>query len=101
MKVYYTKSMFFHAAILGAIPDKKQFPADYALVAEINGPDATPEYAFYLLNDEPEKYIKTLPAGVSHTSMSVGDIVEINGVYSICQPVGWQVLKGVNHASVS
>ena len=101
MKVFYTNSEFFHQAILGAIPDETQFPAEYALVAEIDEPDAVPEDAFYLLNVEPETYIKTLPDGICHTSMSVGDIVEINGVYSICLPIGWQELKGVNHASVS
>ena len=33
-----------------------------------------------------------LPPGIHHTSMSVGDIVELGGQFYLCMPIGWEKL---------
>lgn len=33
-----------------------------------------------------------LPPGIKHTSMSVGDIVQLNDQFYICMPLGWEKL---------
>ena len=34
-----------------------------------------------------------LPAGVRHTSMSVGDMVLMDATYYLCMDTGWQAIK--------
>ena len=35
-----------------------------------------------------------LPADRSHTAISVGDLVEIDGSAYLCEPVGWSCIAG-------
>ena len=64
---------------------------------------ATPEDLFRIFNDAdgkvpnplttPEGQEKLRSLEVSHTSMSVGDIVQIDEIVSICQPDGWATVR--------
>lgn len=67
----------------------------------INLEVSTPEDAFVIFNDagivenplstpENQQFIRN--AG-THTSMSVGDIVEIKGVMYLCEDIGWRELR--------
>ena len=80
---------------MGIIPSKEDFDRYYAKVCEVESDDeVTPEDIFEMLNTN--EYLKNLlqfkAAVIGHTSMSVGDIVEINGKYYICRDIGWQEL---------
>jgi len=33
----------------------------------------------------------------THASMSVGDVVEVRGVYYICRPFGWDKMENIGH----
>lgn len=61
----------------------------------------TPDEVFSILNGE--SYIanplcisqnqRFIHENGTHTSMSVGDIVEINGIYYLCEDIGWKILR--------
>jgi len=91
-RVYYWKNEFWQA-LLGIIPSKEDFDRYYAKVCEVESDDeVTPEDIFEMLNTN--EYLKDLlqfkAAVIGHTSMSVGDIVEIKGKYYICRDIGWE-----------
>jgi hypothetical protein len=52
-----------------------------------NNPDYNP-----LSSPEMQKWIGNHLQPTPHTSMSSGDIVEVNGVLWFCRPVGWHKL---------
>lgn len=100
----------------GRLPTHEQINADYSEVANYNIPDSiasinehgfiiqendteediTPDSYFELFNNgsnplatpEGQQYIKD--NGVRHTSMSVGDIITLNGLPFICDSEGWK-----------
>jgi hypothetical protein len=59
------------------------------IFAIFNGADS--ERPNPLSTEEGQKRI--IEQGVAHTSMSVGDIVQIEDVSYLCQPTGWAVMK--------
>jgi hypothetical protein len=50
------------------------------------------EEVFALFNDPRRDAERKALAGSNIRSLSVGDIVEVNGVNMICSPIGWTVL---------
>lgn len=61
----------------------------------------TPDEAFAILNGggciaNPLDTLKSqqfIRENGTHTSMSVGDIIEIKGVYYLCEDAGWKIYK--------
>jgi hypothetical protein len=63
---------------------------NYAKVLDLDMPDGTlPDRVFRMYQERPIP----LPAGVVHTSMSVGDIVRIGETVHICLVTGWFSFK--------
>lgn len=61
----------------------------------------TPDEVFAILNDgssvpnplTTQKNQQFVRENGTHTSMSIGDIVEIKGIYHMCEDVGWRILQ--------
>lgn len=90
--VYYWTRDFWQAP-LGKTPTKDVFDRHYAKMCEVKGyTETTPEAIFYMLNtDENLQELLQIKADfIGHTSMSVGDIIEIGGKYHICRGIGWE-----------
>jgi len=90
---YWTKH--FPQALLGETPTREVFDRCYIKMCEVEGDtEIIPEDVFDMLNtDETLKETLQLKALITgHTSMSVGDIVEIGGKYFICRGIGWEEL---------
>jgi hypothetical protein len=84
--VYYKNNSNFTAEVVPT-PDKLQ--VDYGKVWEDEvADDTTPEDIFQRLNWEVVNGFQR-PEGVRHTSMSVGDIVQFENSYFLCQDSGW------------
>jgi hypothetical protein len=67
----------------------------YQLVAHTTKTDLSDIFQYYQAEvwssrGEMREYIREL--GLNHTSMSVGDLVEIKGVYHFCDSDGWVAL---------
>jgi hypothetical protein len=102
-KVYYwkhEKSMDY--MIEGKTPTKTEFEKDYAkLPVETKEKDLDKIWEDYnvgkshhkLGTKEMQNWIRK---NTGHTSMSVGDVVQINGDYYIARDVGWEKLKWGN-----
>jgi hypothetical protein len=59
---------------------------NYAEILEITVPDGTrPDAVFSMYQDRPVP----LPAGIRHSSMSCGDIVQLGHTLHVCCDVGW------------
>lgn len=108
IKVYYTKQTESGRGLrCGDKPRIEHLIKDYALVYQgaLEGRAATLEHLFIMFNGEMgytnplsdqggQNMLKLL--GVGHTSMSVGDIVEIDGVAYFCDSFGWATLNWGN-----
>lgn len=94
VKVYYWNREFGKDALLGATPTREEFERYYMQMCEFEDDrgDITPEDIFEVLNTNEmlQEVIQPKAAIVGHTSMSVGDILEINGEFYICRYVGWE-----------
>ena len=91
-RVYYWKTEFWQA-LMGVIPSREDFSRYYAKICEVESDDeVTPEDIFEMLNTNEglKDLLQFKAAVIGHTSMSVGDIVEINGKYYICRDIGWE-----------
>lgn len=99
---YWTRG--FGQALLGKTPTKAVFDRYYAKICEVEG-HTEPEAIFYILNtDEKLKELLQFKAVfIGHTSMSVGDIIEIGGKYHICRGVGWEEIfkEGENEGNTN
>ena len=92
-------SKFLFTAREDFLPTKEDLKNDYSemRIKDMSfiyeeASSSNPDVAFMLLNRSPEKWIQELPKNVSHTSISVGDIVEIDNVKHICLPIGWEIV---------
>lgn len=90
LKVYYKKKSNF----LESTPSYQQFVDNYELVWEGEAPDYWDEdEIFECFNSEAvDLLIPRLPEGVRHSSMSVGDIIYLNGRLLLCTGKGWKQL---------
>ena len=92
VRVYYARDPHDLVHPPEQAPDDHQLAKRYALVLAYDFPDVQvqdPDDIFCLLNVEPERWVLPLPPGVLHTSMSVGDVVEMRGVRYLCLMGGW------------
>lgn len=98
MRVWYWDTEFARSALLGKTPTKEEFQKHYNLVL-MRDPEElfTKEEIFALLNNIPRgnklfmQVVETVKEKhYSHTSMSVGDIIEIKGRFFLCYCVGWE-----------
>lgn len=90
--VYYW-TRYFSQALLEKTPTREIFDRYYCKICEVEGDnEITPEDIFDMLNTN--EVLKTMlqfkAVVIGHTSMSVGDIVEIDGKYYICRNIGWE-----------
>lgn len=103
--VFYNKGVAMMSRFDGKLPTPAELITDYAEVYHdeterdyICNPDDL--FAIFndastyaknpLANEKGQAKLKAL--GVFHTSMSVGDIVQIGEAYHLCQPAGWTKL---------
>lgn len=100
VRIFYKKEMFIRIAAKDVDMD------DYALVCErdiYRAPGHSDaiilEAHFELFNWVHSGFQPTDPEirfnrnGADHTSMSVGDIIEINGQKYLCAPAGWEKVE--------
>ena len=67
-----------------------QLAENYELVLKVTMPEGTlPDRIFMMYQDRP----LSLPPGVKHTSMSVGDIVVLGRKVCICCTCGWYTVE--------
>jgi len=71
------------------MPTREDIERDYVLFWEGEVPDdTTPDAIFLKFNALPVPV--RLPPGIRHTSMSVGDAVQLGDNLYVCKPVGWE-----------
>lgn len=88
---YWTRA--FSEALLEKTPTREIFDRYYYKVCEVEGDtEITPEDMFDMLNtnEDLKRILQFKAVVIGHTSMSVGDIVEIGGKYYICRDMGWE-----------
>lgn len=98
-----TARMLFRGFFTDDDPDLKELPTreslskDYVLVGEIGEKEL--EVVFIAMqgemwspNGEAREMIEAL--GLGHTSLSVGDVIEVDGVMWLVAPVGFKRLEG-------
>jgi len=88
---YFTKD--FLNALLGGTPQtRKEFERYYRKLCEIEGNSLTLEDIFFALNtnEHLQELLQFKAVVIGHTSMCVGDIVEMDGKYFICRSIGWE-----------
>lgn len=62
---------------------------DYKVIWQGEVTDATtPEDIFLKFNALPVPF--RLPPGIRHTSMSIGDVIQLGEQYYVCMPIGWE-----------
>jgi hypothetical protein len=93
-QVYYAKNPTFMVAEDDPMPTPESLMQTHALVRSIDA--SSPEAAFHAMQAERwspngEANALILRLGLSHTSMSVGDILlDEQGIYHQCLPFGWR-----------
>ena len=80
----------------GCLPDPKNLKKTHALIGSVKGTDK--ERLFHLLQGEmwsPQGEARDIikKSGSSHTSMSVGDVIEVGGKAFMVDQSGFQELK--------
>lgn len=91
-RVYYWKDpKYLLTGFTVSKPTIEDIKRDYQLFwkGEV-ADDTTPGDIFLKFNALPIPV--RLPPGIKHTSMSVGDIVELGDSSYVCMPVGWEKL---------
>jgi hypothetical protein len=100
MKVYYLKQEFLEMMIDTEKISKGNINRTHTEMPDVIADLHDPDEVFLLLNngaDIPNPYNspgiqKFIGVNKIHTSMSVGDVVEIDGVYWLCENTGWRTL---------
>lgn len=87
--LYADSTVFLKANGYAQVPTREEIEQHYTEVCRLDG---TPDEIFAELNEYPTKYIRQLPPGVNHTSMSVGDIISTGESLILCKSVGWEAL---------
>jgi hypothetical protein len=88
-EIYYAKNVEAFYGDTKLPTTTEELLKNYGKVCTIN--ETNEDKIFSLLNYNPRKFIEyPLPSGVTHTSMSVGDIVKRGNKVSICRMVGWE-----------
>lgn len=97
-RVYYWKDPKYllmalpaEPGLLISEPTPEKLAEDYEVFWEGEVPDNTTPDDIFVKFNLIEGRIR-LPPGIGHTSMSVGDIVQLNDNYYVCMPLGWQKL---------
>ena len=74
------------------MPTVSDIRRDYRLFWQGEVPDdTTPDDIFRKFNALPVPV--RLPPGIFHTSMSVGDAVQLGDDFYVCKPVGWEKIQ--------
>lgn len=77
--------------LLIAKPTRETLEEDYELFWSGEVPDDTSPDDIFAKFNLIEGRVR-LPPGIKHTSMSVGDIVQLDDQFYICMPIGWMKL---------
>lgn len=105
VRVYYWKKEGTRDYLMGKVPDRAEFNKDYVQVWGTDQPQekkgiALLENLYMRFNNYDSNPLsnafgqkKLQHYGVGHTSMSVGDVVEIEGVEWLCLWNGWGKLR--------
>ncbi|MFA5186456.1 MAG: ArdC family protein [Patescibacteria group bacterium] len=97
VEVWYWKDSRY---MLGAVPTPEEQKRDYAVMwrgTQTGSPLEVAERMFMELNQRPEAYfsqadVKQKLQPHPHTSMSIGDIVVVNGQKFLCQSAEWKAM---------
>lgn len=74
------------------MPTQKDIPKNYKVIWQGDVPEnTTRDELFERFNFLPVPF--RLPPGIKHTSMSIGDIVQLDDIFYICMPLGWKKVK--------
>lgn len=74
----------------------ENFKNDFVLLGKISGKNKEKIFdALQSFNWSPngEAYEFIVSKNLSHTSMSVGDIIRIDGTYYLCESIGWSIIN--------
>ncbi len=110
-RVYYWKDIKWNTqlsfandeAVKKIMPSFQQFQDEWVKVAELQIESADPEEVWVKMNLDVDEYFcrEVYPKMVHpHTSMSIGDIVEIEGEYYLAVSVGFKELPYAGKVSV-
>ncbi len=109
--IWYSRNFFFRDAIMGYEWLKSKgldkinlgnLNVTHAMVAEVLTDDAIKGALWAKFQaDNGFRLPESIPVGrepneVGHTSMSVGDIIEVDGKLTICDSIGWHDLPDVS-----
>lgn len=64
------------------VEDKTEFGKIFSMLNRDDNPMGTPEHQQWIRDH-----------GVHHTSMSVGDVVQLSDCYYLCKDIGWEEIK--------